>query len=81
MQVASFGTTSSTQMLVNQYTAASMDTGDEYVPIATTSTTSMMSYGTALPPPTSTAVPSEPSKLAQLTDEELLRLVPDEIEY
>lgn len=57
-----------------------MDTGDEYVPIATTSTTSMMSYGTTLQP-TSTVVPSEPSKLAQLTDEELLRLVPDEIEY
>lgn len=40
----------------------------------------MMSYGTTLQP-TSTVVPSEPSKLAQLTDEELLRLVPDEIEY
>lgn len=80
LQVASFGATSSTQMSVNQYTAASMDTGDEYVPIATTSTTSMMSYGTPLQP-TSTIIPSEPSKLAQLTDEELLRLVPDEIEY
>lgn len=67
-------------MSVNQYTIASMDTGDEYVPIATTSTTSMISYGTTMQP-TSTVVPSEPSKLAQLTDEELLRLVPDEIEY
>lgn len=56
---------------------------DEYVPIPAVSTSSMMNYGTmpAHVQPQTIAVASEPSKLAQLTDEELLRLVPDELEY
>lgn len=65
--VASLGPTS------NQYSAGC----DEYVPVATAS--SSISYAPTLslqPVPVS----SEPSKLAQLTDEELLRLVPDEID-
>lgn len=71
-------------MQANQYITTPMDVSDEYVPIATASTSAIISYGSAVPmniQSTSTSVASEPSKLAQLTDEELLRLVPDEIEY
>lgn len=76
--VASFGS-STTQMPMNQYGAAMLDAGDEYVPVASAS--SNMAYA---PVPTqltqSMPAASQPSKLAQLTDEELLRLVPDEID-
>lgn len=82
--VASFGS-SSNQMPLNQYSSM-MDTSDteysEYVPVATASAT--MNYAPAptqlLPPPSLITASSQPSKLAQLTDEELLRLVPDEID-
>lgn len=74
--VASFQSTNN-QLPMNQYSASLMDTSEtEYVPVATSSslsyapTTSQMSH----------SVSSQPSKLAQLTDEELLRLVPDEID-
>lgn len=83
--VAQFGPTSS-QMPMNQYsTGGLIDTSDnEYVPAPSAS--SSMSYA-----PTPQLIPasiaaaaaaaaSQPSKLAQLTDEELLRLVPDEID-
>lgn len=76
--VASFGSTTG-QLQISQYTASLMDTSEtEYVPVASASsisyapTTSQMMQ--SLP------VSSQPSKLAQLTDEELLRLVPDEID-
>lgn len=84
--VASFGS-SANQMPLHQYSSI-MDTSDnEYVPAPSASTS--MSYA---PTPTQFVQPStlttaaaddasnQPSKLAQLTDEELLRLVPDEID-
>lgn len=79
--VASFGSTAN-QMPMNQYSNL-MDTSDnEYVPVPSASTS--MSYAPAptqlMPPPSMIAPASQPSKLAQLTDEELLRLVPDEID-
>lgn len=75
--VASFGSTAS-QMPMNQYSTM-MDTSDtEYVPVS--SVGSSMSYAPGPAQLTqSIAAASQPSKLAQLTDEELLRLVPDEI--
>lgn len=73
--VASFGS-APTQLSMNQYGASLMDTSDtEYVPVPPAS--SSISYAPA--PAHPVAVSSQPSKLAQLTDEELLRLVPDEI--
>lgn len=79
--VASFGSSTSNQMPFNQYSSM-MDTSDtEYVPVPSAS--SSMSYAPApqlVPPPTLIpSAASQPSKLAQLTDEELMRLVPDEI--
>lgn len=76
--VASFGS-SNVQMPMNQYnTTALLDASDEYVPVATVAGSSM----TYAPVPTqlTQSAASQPSKLAQLTDEELLRLVPDEID-
>lgn len=79
--VASFASTT-THMSMNQYTSAMMDTSDnEYVPAPSVASSSM----TYAPVPTQLIQPamsaaSQPSKLAQLTDEELLRLVPDEID-
>lgn len=75
--VASF---QSTTMSMSQYNASLMDTSDsEYVPVS--SATSSISYA---PAPSqlaqSVSNSSQPSRLAQLTDEELLRLVPDEID-
>lgn len=58
----------------NQYGGANCD---EYVPVATASSSISYAPTLSLQP---VAVSSEPSKLAQLTDEELLRLVPDEID-
>lgn len=78
--VASFGGPTSNQMPINQYGAAMID-DNEYVPVASASSSSI-GYAPApsqLIPPITTAS-SQPSKLAQLTDEELLRLVPDEID-
>lgn len=82
--VASFGS-SSNQMSLNQYNTSMLDTSDEYVPTSS-ATSSSLGYIPAVPAqlvrqqpaiiPTSS---SQPSKLAQLTDEELMRLVPDEI--
>lgn len=74
--VASFGS-SSTQMSMNQYNTAMMDT-DEYVPVPASSSMSYAPVSTQLNQPS--LAESQPSKLAQLTDEELLRLVPDEID-
>lgn len=77
--VASFGS-SSNQIPLNQY-GSIMDTSDtEYVPVSSGS--SSISYAPAqlLPPPPLVTASSQPSKLAQLTDEELMRLVPDEID-
>lgn len=76
--VASFqSTNTTTQLTMNQYSASLMDISDtEYVPVAPS--TSSISYAPAISQPVS--VSSQPSKLAQLTDEELLRLVPDEID-
>lgn len=75
-----FGSSTSTQiqMPLNQYSSM-MDTSDtEYVP--TPSAGASISYAPALiPPPMISPTASQPSKLAQLTDEELMRLVPDEI--
>lgn len=75
---------------IGQYNPAAIDTSidAEYVPTASAGTSSMLSYASATTTDYSftTSVAgasgqaSEPSKLAQLTDEELLRLVPDEIE-
>lgn len=67
------------QMPMTQYGTATsiMDTSDEYVPAPSAS--SSITYA----PTTSQLnqpMESQPSKLAQLTDEELLRLVPDEID-
>lgn len=73
--VASFGS-ASTQLSMHQYGANLMDTSDtEYVPVAPAS--SSINYAPASSQQID--VSSQPSKLAQLTDEELLRLVPDEI--
>lgn len=62
---------------MNQY--STMDVTEEYVPVGP-STASMMSYTASVPTQINQST-SEPSKLAQLTDEELLRLVPDGIDY
>lgn len=76
--VAQFGPTPS-QMPMNKYNTSLIDASDnEYVPIASTS--SSIGYAPQIiQPPIMTEMSSQPSKLAQLTDEELLRLVPDEI--
>lgn len=78
--VASFGSTATTtQISMSQYSASLMDTSDtEYVPVA--SATSSICYAPASSQLAPQPVSSQPSKLAQLTDEELLRLVPDEID-
>lgn len=72
--VASFQSTT-TSMSMSQYSASLMDTSDnEYVPAS-------ISYAPASSQlAQSVATSSQPSRLAQLTDEELLRLVPDEID-
>lgn len=82
--VASFGSTSANSIPINQYTTSLMDASEnEYVPMAPA--TSAISYA---PTPSlsqsigvaAVGASSQPSKLAQLTDEELMRLVPDEID-
>lgn len=80
-------------MPMNQYNPLPMDANmadSEYIPSITPSTTSMLGYTTvasneygfttSMASVTNKMSSSEPSKLAQLTDEELLKLVPDEIE-
>ncbi|XP_031636315.1 uncharacterized protein LOC116349151 isoform X2 [Contarinia nasturtii] len=83
--VASFGsTTTANQIPLNQYTTSLMDTSDEYVPMAPgTSTISCYAPTPSLQltqPNVDAAAASQPSKLAMLTDDELMRLVPDEID-
>lgn len=73
--VASFGS-SNVQMSMNQYGAAMMDT-EEYVPVSAVA--SSMTYAPVSSQLTQSAA-SQPSKLAQLTEEELLALVPDGID-
>lgn len=75
---ASFGSTSN-QIPGMHYTNMMDNSENEYVPSAPVTTT--INYA---PTPSqliqSMSASSQPSKLAQLTDEELLRLVPDEID-
>lgn len=61
-------------MPLNPYTLSTIDASEEYVPTASSMTP--MTYTSSVPMQI-TKPADEPSKLAQLTEEELMRLVPD----
>lgn len=67
----------SSQMTINPYNIGTpIDPSDEYIPTATTAMP-LMTYTSSMP--TQIVQPTaQPSKLAQLTEEELMRLVPDD---
>ncbi|KAJ6642478.1 Death-inducer obliterator 1 [Pseudolycoriella hygida] len=72
--------TASTLLIDEEYTPTTMDMGYNssagYIPMKTTNRKSFQSASTDMMQSTS----KEPSKLAQLTEEELLSMVPDDIE-
>lgn len=71
---------SSAQLTAN-YTSISGHITSEYVPPTTVPTYIDLLGASTSDYTTSTSIKNEPSKLAQLTDEELLRLVPDDMDF